>query len=343
MHVFTYPKRKENKAEMQLAARLWGGLPMDSWKARCLFILFFLFTVSGVSQAAILLDRVVAIVNQEVITWSELYKDMDTDASPQLRELKQDEKRKIYKENEESFLETLINVKLQIQEAKSAGLVVGDGEVNEAIDNIRKKYSMTDQAFEESLKKEGYTSNEYRKRLKEQILIGKVVNQQVKSKLLVTDEEVKKILAESRDNEGYRISQIFFRKPENSDDNRKVEERAASVLEKFRKGGNFSDLAKQYSEDRSAPDGGDLGFIKKDNLLREFADTVAHLKPGEVSNPFWTDRGLHIIKLEEARDKKTLTEMKEAAVKAATEKLFTDKYNAWIKSLREKSFIEIRL
>lgn len=307
-------------------------------------VLFGFFCGVASSEGPVLLDRVVAIVNQDVITWSELYKNMDTDASPRLKELKDDERIKIYKENEESFLETIINVKLQVQEAKSLGLQVGDDEVKEAIESIKKKYSMTNDSFQESLKKEGYTIEEYRKRLKDQILIGKVVNQQVRSKVLVTPEEVEKFVKEDRDNsEGFRISQVFFKKPENPADRKKVEEKATVVFIKLKEGGDFRELAKNFSEDPSGSDGGDLGFIKKENLLKEFTEAASTLKPGDVSAPFWSERGLHIIRLEERREKKSIGEMKDEAEKRVSEKIFTERYSAWVKSLREKSFIEIRL
>lgn len=314
-------------------------------KSAALFIgLFGVLFGTAAAEEPVLLDRVVAVVNQDVITWSELYKNMDTDASPQLRELKDEERVKIYKESEESFLETIINVKLQLQEAKSLGLHVGDDEVKEAIESIKKKYSMTDDSFQDSLKKEGYTLTDYRKRLKEQILIGKVVNQQVRSKVFVTPEEVEKFIRQDRrDSEGFRISQIFFKKPENAADKSKVEEKASAVLKKLNGGEGFRELAKSYSEDPSRVDGGDLGFIKKENLLREFTEAVSNLKPGEVSAPFWSERGLHIIKLEEKKEKKSTGEMKDEAEKIVSEKIFTERYNAWVKSLREKSFIEIRL
>lgn len=309
-----------------------------------LIFLYFLLCVTAVSHAAVLLDRVVAVVNQDVITWSELYRTMDSDASPQLKELKDDEKRRIYKESEASFLENLINVRLQLQEAKNLGITVGDDEVKDAIESIKKKYSMTEDMFKDSLKKEGYTLEEYKKRLQEQIIISKVVNQQVRSKVLVSDEDVKKFMKDNKESsEGYRLSLIFFKKPQTEVERKKVDEKAGEVLKKVKEGENFRNLAKTYSEDPSGADGGDLGFIKSDQLLKEFAQAIALLKPGEVSAPFWTARGLHIIKLEEKREAKSQSDMKEEAEKTLTDKIFVERYNAWVKSLREKAFIEIRL
>jgi peptidyl-prolyl cis-trans isomerase SurA len=317
-------------------------------KYRRALVAILVLVFAAVSHAAVLLDRVVAVVNQEVITWSDLYKDMESDASPQLREMKPAERLEVFKKNESSFLDTLINFKLQVQEAKKLGFTVSDAEVTEAIDGIKKKYGMTDSVFKESLKKEGFTFEEYTKRLRDQILVGKVVNQQIRSKILVTDGEVKRYLEENQalaidSGEGYSISQIFFSKPKTDEGKAKAEEKAAEVMKKLKEGESFAELAKTYSEDPSASIGGDLGFIKKGQLMKEFGEAVAKLKPGEVSQPFWSERGLHIIRLEGINPGKSEHEIMEEARKKLSEKIFERRYASWIKSLREKAFVEIRL
>lgn len=311
-----------------------------------LVVIFFVF-IAIPSQASILLDKVAAVVNQEVITWSELYKSMEADAAPQLKEMKENERRQVFKESEASFLDNLINVKLQLQEARGLGISVTDEELKEGIDNIKKKYSMTDSAFMDSLKKEGYTLDEYKRRLREQIMISKIVNIQIRSKILASEGEINKFVEENKESfesgEGYRISQIFFKRPKDDREKGAVEEKAAAILRKLKEGMNFSDLARQYSEDPSAPSGGDLGLIKKGQIAKEFSEAVSTMKPGEVSSPFWTARGLHIIRLNEKIGAKSPNEIKEDAKTALINKTFTERYNAWIKSLREKSYIEIRL
>jgi peptidyl-prolyl cis-trans isomerase SurA len=311
-----------------------------------MMIIACILLFSDFTHANVLLDRVVAVVNQDVITWSELYKAMEADASPKIKELQKDEQRKVFKENEAVFLETLINVRLQLQEAKNAGIRVSDEELQGAIDNIKKKYSMSDDAFNESLKQEGLTFAEYKKRLWEQIVISKLVNSQIRSKIVVTDEDLNKFVAENKEvlenNESYGISQILLKKQKDVD-NRTLEEKADDLLKKIEQGESFSDLAKQYSEDPSAKAGGDLGLLKKSQLNKNFTDIISQMKPGDVSKPFWTENGLHIIKLESRTEVKNKGEALEEARERLNNKLFRERYNAWIKSLREKSFIEVRL
>jgi len=294
----------------------------------------------------VLLDRVVAIVNQDVITWSELYKAMEADASPKVKELRDDEKRKIFKENETFFLETLINVRLQLQEAKNMGIRVSDEELQEAIGNIQKKYSMSEAAFGESLKIEGFTYAEYKKRLREQIIISKLVNMEIRNKIVITDEDLKKFATENKEvlenTERYKISQILLKKQKDTD-NSKIEEKAGELLRKIEQGGSFSDLAQQYSEDPSAKAGGDLGLLKKSQLNKIFIDILSAMKPGDVSKPFWTESGLHIIKLESRAEAKNKDEAREEAKNILINKIYAERFNAWIKSLREKSFIEVKL
>jgi len=304
-------------------------------------LLFYDFTYANV-----LLDRVVAVVNQDVITWSELYKAMEADASPKMKGLRQDEQRKVFKEGEAVYLETLINIRLQLQEAKHAGIRVSDEELQGAIDGIKKKYSMSDDAFSESLKTEGFTMSEYKNKLREQILISKLVNSQIRNKIVVTDEDLNKFVAENKEvlenTESYGISQILLKKQKDVD-NRKLEEKADDLLKKIEQGESFSDLAKQYSEDPSAKAGGDLGLLKKSQLNKNFTDIISQMKPGDVSKPFWTENGLHIIKLESRTEVKNKGEALEEARERLNNKLFRERYNACIKSLREKSFIEVRL
>ena len=108
-------------------------------------------------------------------------------------------------------------------------------------------------------------------------------------------------------------------------------------------GEDFAELARQYSEDATRSAGGDLGFIEKGILAKDFSIALSSMKQGDVSRPFWSDRGMHILRLEEMAAPKSSAEVKADAKMVLQEKLFAEKYRAWIKSLREKSFIDIRL
>ena len=310
-------------------------------------LILYLLMLSVASDAAVLLDRVVAVVNKEVITWSELYKMMENEAADQVRALKEEERLKIFKDSEAAFLEKLIDIKLQIHEARRLGLDVTTEEVTEAVENIKKKYSLTDNALEESLKKEGLSFEEYKKRLSEQIVISKVVSQQIRNKVVVSEEEVKKYMEANKesftDGETFKIKQIFLGRPKDDADIKVIEDRASIIIQRLKAGEDFSILAEEYSEDPSGKLGGDLGFIKKSQMAKEFIDALNSMKVGEFSNPFWTEKGLHIIRLEEKVAEQSTDEARESVLKQLTESQFSERYKSWIKGLREKAYIVIRL
>ncbi|MBM4139929.1 MAG: hypothetical protein FJ242_00315 [Nitrospira sp.] len=317
-------------------------------KFKITIIILLLFIFPRVSSAAVLLDRVVAIVNKEVITWSELYRMMEFEATEQVKSLKEEERMKIFKGNEAQFLERLIDMRLQIQEAKRLGLEVTPEEVTEAIENIKMKHSMTDASFKESLMKEGLTLELYKKMLSEQIMISKVVNQQIKNKIVVSDDEIKKYIESNKetlsDSETYNLRQIFL-KISRDDAGKKIiiVERGFLIIQRLKAGESFSALAREYSEDPSGKLGGDLGFIKKSHLAKEFREVLSHMKVGDFSMPFWTEKGLHIIKLEDKVSTQNIDEIKEKVRRQLFENRFLTQYKSWIKGLREKSYIEINL
>lgn len=312
-----------------------------------LIILFLGFLFNSASYAAVLLDRVVAVVNKEVITWSELYKTMEYESAEQVKQMSDAERAKIFKANEAEFLDRLIDMRLQIQEANNLGITVSAEEVAEAVGNIKKKYSLTDKSFEESLRKEGMTFDEYKKKLSDQMLISHFVNKQIRQKVVVSGEEVNKYLEASGESaiaeESFRIKQIFMKIPKDEQGRPLVEEKAAMIMERLRAGEDFSSLAKEYSEDASAKLGGDLGSVKKNQMAKEFIEVLSSMKAGDVSRPFWTGTGLHIIKLEDKVSARTPDEMKETVRMRLMEEQFSEKYKSWLKALREKARIEIRL
>jgi peptidyl-prolyl cis-trans isomerase SurA len=299
-----------------------------------------------IPRAPVLFDRVVAVVNKEVITWSELYKAMEFQAAPQLKKLSNEERNKVFKQSEGSLLESLIDMRLQLQEAEKLGFEVTQKEITETIETIQKKYSMTQADFTESLKKEGLSFDEYKKRLSEQILINKVVTHQIRNKITVTDDLIKKYMEEHKEdftgNEKYKLRQIFFKNNVGAVDTKTVEDRAALIIRRLKDGEDFSALARIYSDDSSGKIGGDLGFVSKDLLAKEFVEVLSNMHEGDNSMPFWTEKGLHIIKLDEIVSVQNMDKIKDDVRKKSTEEQLAERYKSWVKGLREKAYIAVR-
>lgn len=302
-----------------------------------------LLLCAAAAQGATVLDKVVAIVNKEVITWSDLYKGMEFDAVDEAKSLKPEDRRKYFKENEAVYLEQMIDMKLQIQEARREGVGVSNADVEAAINGIKSKYGLSDQAFIETIGKEGFTLAEYKRKLAEQIVISRVVEQEVRSKIFVTEGEIDRYIAErpelAKEYEGYDISQIFLK---DTGDKKQVEEKAAEIYKRIKAGESFASLARQYSEEPNARTGGTIGFIRKCDLSNSFLPVCTGLKVGEVSAPFWSEAGVHIIMLNDARELKTPKELREVVRERLLSGKFERDYKNWLKGLRERAYVEVK-
>ncbi len=309
-----------------------------------ILVLIYSFSIIEDLHASVILDRIVATVNGEVITWSDLRKAIEYDRKEQLKGLDGEKREKVIEIYERPVLNDLIDLRLQIQEAKRLGLDVSTSEIDGAIEDIKKKYSLTHEELVNSIKAEGLTEERYRKELSEQILLAKVVNLEVKSNILISNKEVEEYYKKNEklyNKEMVRIRQIFFKRPED-DSMEDVEKKALEIIRRIQDGEDFTTLAKEFSEDPSGGFEGDLGYIERGSMLKEIEDVVFSLKVGEVSNPLWSPKGLHIIKVEE-RFEGVGDKAKDEIKKILYERAFQKKYEEWMKRLREKAYIEINL
>lgn len=287
-------------------------------------------------------DKVIAVVNKEVITWSELYKYMEFVSKDEIKHLNPDEKFKYFKSHQEEFLEKLIDTKLQIAEAERYGIFIKDEEINFAINDIKKKYGLTDEGFIEALKKEGMTLNDYKKMLKEQVIIGRAVNSLVRSKIVVTDADINSYLSTHPelvcDDEGYYISQIFIRKKENEAEmTKKINE----VLKRLVQGDSFSKVASQLSEDASAKTGGVIGLLKKSEIAPILSNLFSKMNVEQISEPMMTEHGVFIFKLDGVCFKKNSERLVNYVRTIIEDEKFKKEYKLWVRSLRQRSYIEI--
>lgn len=306
------------------------------------FSLILLPTFVQSQENRFFVDKVVAVVNKEVITWSELYKYMEFVAKDEIKFLNPDEKFKYFNSHKEELLERLIDTKLQIDEAQRYGVFVTDAEIEEAISDIKKKYGLSDEAFIETLKKEGMTPNDYKKMLKEQIIIGRAVNSLLKTKIVVTEVEIKNYISShpelSCDEEGYYISQIFIKKRE---DEEELKQKLNDVLKMLIEGNSFSKVASQLSEDASAKTGGFIGLLKKNEIAPQLSALFSKMAVGQITEPIMSEQGFFIFKLDGVCFKKGSKELTTYVRNLIEEEKFKKDYKLWLRSLRQKAYIEI--
>lgn len=309
----------------------------------------FLFIVlCPLSFSAILLDRVVATINGEVITWSELRKRIELENKNLLKDLTGEAREKKINEIEAPFLNNMIDLKLQLQAARRHGFGVGLAETDAAVAEIMKKYSLTDESLAESLKAEGFDMEEYKNQLAEQILLTKVVRYEVKTSIVIGDKQIREYYEVNKEKyrkeEKVRIRLIFF--AGDAKDNLQktdIEAKAEEVMQIIEAGEDFAKIASEFSEDASKEVGGDLGYVSYGSVLKEIEDVVFDMKSGEVSKPFWSSVGLHIVKLEDRTKGSEVEEIRDEIKDILFEEAFKLKLEEWVKKLREEAYIEIKL
>lgn len=319
-------------------------------KIRIVAAAALLLAAVSVARAARVVERVVAVVNDEIILETE----MEQAAAPMYRGPDPDsaEGRKQWEETKRKALDQMIDGKLVQQQATELKLAVTPEEVDRAIQQVKEQNHLDDATFKQALEQQGFTVEGYRKTLKKQILELKVVNTAVRSRVTVSDDEVKtyykqneKLVAGDRQS---HLRQILVTVPDRaSDADVEAKKRVATkVMELARGGTSFAELAKQYSDDDGTKaSGGDLGWVGKGVLVDALDEAMAQMEPGDVRGPIRTDRGWVVLQLVErkAADLKPYEEIKEQLRKQLYDQQVEKAQQSWIKELRKKAHVEVRL
>ncbi|HLD29227.1 MAG TPA: peptidylprolyl isomerase [bacterium] len=311
-------------------------------------ILYIVFSLFLANLEAKVLNQVLAKVDQEPVFYSE----MEEKLKPVLQEYQkmmpkiEQEKDKI-KMLKEELLGQMIEEKLLVQDARKKGIKVTEKEVSDGLKEIRGRFA-TEKEFGEELKQQGITELQMEKRVRDQLMVIKLIEQEVRSKMTApSDEELKKFYSENENEmwepEKVRVRHILIRVSTGTDkaSARKKIEQLASLVKV--PGADFGELAKQYSEGPSAPQGGDLGFFARGEMLPEFEETAFNLKVGEMSAIVETSFGYHIIKCigRKAEEKKNFEDIKEDLRNYLFQLKMEESYRKYIRKLRDKASIEI--
>ncbi len=278
---------------------------------RLTFLLIcLLHLLYGLSSAQQVLDRIVAVVGDQIILESELDMQLQIYANQTGIELQSPTQTSQLKKE---LLDQLINDKLLLLAAKKDTTIqVTPREVEEAVKEQLKKVKseFSEEAFKEQLKSEGLTESELRKKYREQIKNQMMIDRLIASKLSkvsVSTREVKDFYQTYKDSipdqpNAIKLSHILLEiktSQETLDSLRSVGE---NIVEMAKKGKDFAQLASLYSDDPTGKEGGDLGFFKKGDMIPKFEQTAFALKPGEISDVVETELGFHVIKVEGKRD-----------------------------------------
>ena len=271
---------------------------------RLIATLFGLFCVLQGAQAAVELDRIIAVINDDVVMKSELDDKVRT-VKNQLKE--QGTTLPPSSILEKQVLDRLILTKLQIQMAEKTGIRVDDESLNRTISNIAAENKLSLAQFREILESDGYSYEKFREDIRHEILTSRLRQRQVDNRITVTDREISNFM-DNQEHQGeveteYSLAHILVSTPEGMsaaerEDAKKI---ADKVLADLKNGGDFAQLAATYSDSQDALDGGKLGWRKAGQVPTLFAESVADMEKGDVSDIIRSSSGYHIITLLDVR------------------------------------------
>ena len=251
-------------------------------------------------------DRIVAVVNDEVITQN----DLSERVSLVVRQLqRQGGQLPPADALSRQILERMINDLLQVQLAKETGIKIDDPTLDRTIERIAQENSMPIAEFRAALEKDGIKFPRFREDIRSEILLARLREREVENGIVVTDAEVEtEIAREAREKSGdseFRLAHVLVLVPPQAS-SEQIEQRrrkALQALAELRRGGNFAQVAAQYSDAPDALQGGNLGWRASGRLPTLFLETLDRLQPGDVSDILKSANGFHIVKLLEKRGK----------------------------------------
>ena len=264
-----------------------------------------LLTLSGsAALAAALIDKVVAIVEEDVITEREL------EARKQLLRVELTQANRNLPDDEtlnRQVLESMIRNSILLQEAKNRGIKITEGQLNQTMQKISRDNNMDLTEFRRVLIAQGIDYEKYRETLRKELIISALQRQYTARTATVSESDIDEFLSRTDDGSTeyeYKLAHILISLPDAAAPEQvsKAQKIAAEILNKLEQGAQFEKLANEYSNDSSALRGGDLGWRKKAEIPSLFTDAVLPMKPGDYAGPFRSASGYHIVYLADRKN-----------------------------------------
>ena len=307
---------------------------------------FLLASGEAVRVQAKVFDRVVAKVNDEIITLSGLQERMNAELV-RMRQAGMPDDMPL-EGLKEKLLDRMIDEKLQIQDGKKLGMSVEEEKILQALDDIKKSNNINDDQFAEMLRREGTSLDQYKETIRNQIMVSKVVGFQVNNRTKISGDELQAYYRKHR--KEYLLPPrvkarhiLFILNDVLTPEERALKERKAQeVKDKLDAGEDFEKLARQFSEDVSAATGGDLGLLERGKMVIDLENAIFSLKAGETSGLIRTPYGIHIAKVDQVipGGLKPFDEVKGGIEQQLRGEKFQKNYEEYMRDLRKTAFIE---
>jgi peptidyl-prolyl cis-trans isomerase SurA len=319
-----------------------------------------IFTAVLAGTAAVLLctsaqaevaDRIVAVVNDEVITLSEFNSAFEPFRANLVASLKGEEREKILADNRMLLLNRIIDNLLIEQQARKAGIVIEEEELASTIKDLLSRRNISQDDLQKVLAREGTTVEMYKRGVREQLMRIRLLQKEIKAKVAVSDEEIGAYYLKHREDyegkETVRIRQILLPLPKEEDpaEKEKIRTDAEAIRKLLLDGESFELLSAKYSQGSAAAAGGDIGYIEKGMILHEVEEVAFGLSLNQISGIIESSVGFHIIKVIDRRGAgfKSLESVREEIREKIDQEKMEKKFEEWMDALRTKSHIEIKM
>jgi peptidyl-prolyl cis-trans isomerase SurA len=304
-----------------------------------LSLLLVLTAFSGVTAKAEVVDRIVAIVNDEIVTLKDVQHFVEVKKKGKFASVNDYFLGMQLKDKLDALVETL----LITQQAVKMKIEVGDREVEGVVENIRKQNLISDTQLKEQLKSDGISYKDFTEGIRKSLLRNRVLARVVAPELYLDDNKLKEFYQQHIDE--YKESEFRLLHILVSGQRNDANVRAQQAYKLLQDGQAFESVAKEYSDDPSAATGGDIGTMKQEDLMPELKDVLSLLLPGSFSHPVHSPYGYHIVKLLDAKKSQALPfdivkdKIRERLVQIESER----RYKEYVQKLRASSYIEVKI
>ena len=293
-------------------------------------------------------NRVVAVVNEDVITLHELNKKIKEMTGLTPDDLRS-QNEKNYLETRRKILELLIDERIAQAKIQELGINVSEKQIDATIENIKKINRITHEDLIARLKSEGITYEKYHEKVKQDLERLNLINSEVKSKIIIREEQLSQYYDKHKEEFSsvgeVHLANIFLMKkdPKDEDEIQELSQKGETILARLRKGEDFVKLAKEFSQGPGANEGGDLGLFKTDQLEPLIRKILDNLPGGGISDLIVRPNGIQIIKLIERKEAKvkSFEEVKDAIYANLYNAEVNKRYTSWIKELRKSYYTKI--
>jgi parvulin-like peptidyl-prolyl isomerase len=295
---------------------------------------------------AVVIDKIVVVVNGEAVTEREI----DRILAPIYEQYRGlyfgDELIKKLEEVRTKVVEQLVEDRLILSEAKRLGVEIKEKDVDARVKEILKRFP-SEQAMEAALVEQGLSLKELRRTYREQMMVRRLIDGKIGVTISISPVELagyfEKHANEFVTPESARVYNILIRPKECLSDE-KAKELVDDIHKKLIEGGDFSALAKEYSEGPNAAEGGDMGYLKKGDIMPDFEKVIFELKPGDVSEVMKSTMGYHIFKVTERIERKcrSFSDVRHEIEEAIYRQKIKDKIRTWVFNLKKNAYIEFK-